>query len=66
MTQNIIKYFDDYPESNECFTSSDGYIFHERDKAESYALTLKDKTVTPYKRESLESEKKAKNTKPSK
>jgi hypothetical protein len=51
MNEQIQHYFNTHPKSNECFTTSDGLIFHGKHNAESYAGTLKDKDITRHERE---------------
>lgn len=51
MKESIQHYFNTHPQSNECFTTSDGFIFHKEHDAQSHGATLKDKEVENHKRE---------------
>ena len=48
MNQKIEHYFKTYKESEECFETSDGMLFHARGNAESHAGTLQDKKVVKH------------------
>jgi hypothetical protein len=50
MEKKIAHYFESYKDSNECFSTSDGYLFHKKTDAVAYAATLTDKAVGEHKR----------------
>ena len=50
MQDKIKNYFKNYPESNECFSTSDGFLFHAEHAAKGHASSLKDKKVETHKR----------------
>lgn len=50
MEKKVKQYFDNYPHSNVCYSSSDGFIFVEKNHASAHGNTLKDKEVKEYKR----------------
>lgn len=52
-------YFERHQGSNECHISSDGRVFHTKGSAESFAVTLEDRTVESFTRKSMESKDKA-------
>ena len=56
MKKAVQHYFDTHPESNECFETSDGFIFHGREMATSHSFSLGDKNVQEYKRSDIESD----------
>jgi hypothetical protein len=43
--KEISTYFETYPSSNECFVTSDGFIFHTAHDAATHASALEDKQV---------------------
>lgn len=47
----VNQYFKDYPNSSECFQTSDGFLFHFLNDARNHANTLADKQVVNHKRE---------------
>lgn len=50
MKDTIIQYFENYPESDSCHETSDGFLFHKRSDAESHGRTLDDKNVNSVER----------------
>jgi hypothetical protein len=50
MTDKVKVYFETYPDSNECFESADGFLFHDKNKAEAHGATLNDRTVQKHER----------------
>lgn len=48
--EHVKTYFETYPEKNEVFETSDGFLFHKDTDAKNHSVTLKDKDVTPHKR----------------
>lgn len=48
--EKIKHYFKTYPQSNECFQTTDEFIFHRAWDARAHAETLKDKRVKPWSR----------------
>lgn len=60
-TQKAIDYFKRH-KGKECFITSDGRVFHNKGTAESFAITLKDRTIEHFSKndvEHLENESKA-------
>lgn len=51
-----LDYFKRYPENTDCHITSDGRVWHEEGQAKSFGMTLKDKTVTSFNRETLDKE----------
>jgi hypothetical protein len=60
MMERVKNYFKNYPESKECFETSDGLLFHVRHRATAHAQTLEDKGVKTHRRESQAEEPKLK------
>ena len=50
MKDTIIQYFENYPESDSCHETSDGFLFHKKADAESHGNTLDDKNVVSVER----------------
>ncbi|MBT1702956.1 hypothetical protein [Chryseosolibacter indicus] len=48
--EKVNHYFKTYTESNECFETSDEFLFHREDDAKAHAATLRDKDVKAYTR----------------
>lgn len=46
----INHYFKTYTQSNECFETSDGFLFHQKTDATAHAASLADKNVETHKR----------------
>lgn len=44
------EYFKDYPQAKECFSTSDGLIFHQEGDARLHAKTLENDKVTEHKK----------------
>lgn len=55
--KQVESYFKSYP-NDECFTTSDGMVFHKKGDANLHATSLDDKEVTPHKRSKYLSPKK--------
>jgi colicin import membrane protein len=53
METKIAHYFATYKDSNECFSTSDGLLFHKKTDAAPHASTLADKRVISYDRASF-------------
>jgi|GEM_PF-4785451 len=49
--KQVSAYFKDYSLSNQCFTTSEGFVFHEKGNANLHAQSLQDKKVETHKRE---------------
>lgn len=47
--KQVESYFKSYP-NDECFTTSDGMVFHKKGDANLHATSLDDKEVIPHKR----------------
>lgn len=47
---DVQEYFKTYPKSDECFQTSDGFIFHNSHDASANASSLKDKKVKHFER----------------
>lgn len=60
MEDKIKKYFDSYPKSEVCFSTSDGFLFHDHADAVSHGNALKNKRVAKHRRYDLPSEAPAK------
>ncbi len=46
MSQRVQDYFETYPNSQECFETSDGFLFHQDYDAKAHARNLKDKSFS--------------------
>lgn len=51
-----LDYFKRYPENTDCHITSDGRVWHEEGQALSFGLTLKNKEVASFNRQTLEKE----------
>lgn len=51
MKKTVIHYFKTHPNSNECFSTSDGFLFHDSGAASAHSDSLKDKSVKSYRRD---------------
>ena len=64
MKERVKNFFKNYPKHNECFETSDGFIFTEKHRAQAHADTLgktpKEKTIISYKRSDVPKEKETK------
>lgn len=47
--KQVENYFKDYPGNKECFTTSDGMVFHNKYDAQMHSKSLKDDEVTQHK-----------------
>lgn len=52
--KKIKDYFETYPNSSECFVTTDGFIFHTAHDASAHANTLADKQVIQHQRSELD------------
>jgi hypothetical protein len=51
--KHVTTYFETYPEKNEVFETSDGFLFHKDTDAKNHSVTLKDKDVATHKRKDV-------------
>jgi colicin import membrane protein len=56
MKKHVIHYFATHKDATECFSTSDGFLFHTAGNAGAHASTLKDDTVRGYGRHEFEEE----------
>ena len=54
MTKKLKHYFESYPQSEECFVTANGFIFHKKTDAEAHAAELPDRRVKEYTRDEVE------------
>lgn len=57
MEQRLEHYFKTYKNSNECFVTADGLIFHKATDASAHAATLADKRIASHTRAEVEAPK---------
>lgn len=61
----VTAYFKDYPKSNQCFETSDGFLFHEENDAVNHGKTLERKLVKKHLRVASEQADELRETVPS-